>query len=55
VRAVMEVAGVRDVLTKCLGSNNPHSVVNATMDALEQLESIDQVARRRDKSPEELR
>jgi small subunit ribosomal protein S5 len=55
VRAVMEVAGVRDVLTKCLGSHNPHSVVNATMNALEQLESIDQVARRRGKSPEELR
>ena len=55
VRAVMEVAGVRDVLTKCLGSHNPHSVVNATMNALEQLESIDQVAQRRGKSTEELR
>lgn len=55
VRAVMEVAGVRDVLTKCLGSHNPHSVVNATMNALEQLESIEQVAKRRGKSPEELR
>jgi small subunit ribosomal protein S5 len=55
VRAVMEVAGVRDVLTKCLGSHNPHSVVNATMDALGQLESVEQVARRRGKSTEDLR
>lgn len=55
VRAVMEVAGVRDVLTKCLGSHNPHSVINATMDALGQLESVDQVAQRRGRASEELR
>lgn len=55
VRAVMEVAGVRDVLTKCLGSHNPHSIVNATLNALEQLESVEQVASRRGKPPEELR
>ncbi|RPJ41775.1 MAG: 30S ribosomal protein S5, partial [Candidatus Latescibacterota bacterium] len=35
VRAIMEAAGVRNVLTKCLGSNNPHNVVAATMDALD--------------------
>ena len=47
VRAILEVAGVTDVLTKCLGSNNPHSVVGATMNALEMLESKEAVARRR--------
>ncbi len=47
VRAIMEAAGVRDVLTKCLGSNNPHNVVWATMKALDDLESKDTVARRR--------
>lgn len=38
VRAVMESAGVRDVLTKILGTNNPHNVVNATMAALQDLQ-----------------
>jgi len=47
VRAILEVAGVRDVLTKCLGSNNPHSVVRATLAALDDLESPEQVASRR--------
>jgi small subunit ribosomal protein S5 len=37
VRAVLEGAGVRDVLTKTLGTNNPHNVVRATMTALQQL------------------
>jgi small subunit ribosomal protein S5 len=37
VRAVMEAAGVPNVLTKSLGSHNPHNVVRATIDALEQL------------------
>lgn len=47
VRAILEVAGVKDVLTKCIGSNNPHSVVRATMEALGDLESREDVARRR--------
>jgi len=41
VRAVVESAGVRDVLTKTLGTNNPHNVVRATLQALEQLRDPD--------------
>ena len=47
VRAILEAAGVGDVLTKALGTNNPHNVVKATMTALTQLQSARQVARRR--------
>ncbi len=47
VRAVMESAGVRDVLAKSLGSTNPHNLTKATMAALEQLQSAKDVARRR--------
>lgn len=47
VRAVLEVAGVGDILSKCLGSNNPHNVVKATINALEQLKSADEIMRRR--------
>ena len=46
-RAVLEVAGVGDILSKCLGSNNPHNVVKATMNALCQLKSAEEVMRRR--------
>ncbi len=55
VRAVLEMAGVRDVLTKTIGSNNKVNVVKATFEALTQLRSIEQEARRRDLTPEELR
>jgi len=47
VRAVLDAAGVHDVLTKCRGSTNPMTGVRATMDALKQLRSRDEVARLR--------
>lgn len=55
VRAVVELAGVRNVLTKCLGSNNPHNMVKATMAALQQLRKPEDVAALRGKTLEELR
>lgn len=55
VRAVVELAGVRNVLTKCLGSNNPHNMVKATMDALRELRRPEDIAALRGKSIEELR
>jgi small subunit ribosomal protein S5 len=48
VRAIMESAGIRDILAKSLGSSNPHNVVKATMTALKRLESAREVAKRRD-------
>lgn len=54
VRAVCELAGIRDIRTKSLGSANPRNVVNATMDALMNLKKAEEVARLRGKSVEEL-
>jgi len=45
VRAVMDVAGVQDILTKCIGSNNPHNVIHATINALKQLRSPEETAK----------
>lgn len=45
VRAVMDVAGVQDILTKCIGTNNPHNVIHATVSALKQLRSPEEAAR----------
>jgi small subunit ribosomal protein S5 len=54
VRAVMEMAGVRDALTKCIGSTNPHNSVRATLEALRQLGSPEGIAERRGKTLIEL-
>jgi small subunit ribosomal protein S5 len=54
VRAVLEVAGVRDVLTKCIGSSNPHNAVRATMEGLLRLRNMEQIAKLRGKTVDEL-
>jgi small subunit ribosomal protein S5 len=54
VRAVVESAGIHDILSKCLGSSNKHNVVNATVAALGALRSAEQIASARGKSVEEV-
>jgi small subunit ribosomal protein S5 len=46
-RAILEVAGISDILSKCLGSNNPHNVVKATIRALQMLQSPEEILARR--------
>ena len=54
VRAVVEVAGIKNVLTKCLGSHNPHNAVKATMVALKLLAAPEEVASRRNRPLAEI-
>jgi small subunit ribosomal protein S5 len=54
VRAIMECAGISDILTKSLGSTNPHNMVRAAMDGLAQLTTVEQVARERGVEPSTL-
>ena len=54
VRAVLEAVGVNNILTKCIGSHNPHNLVKATVTGLSQLQSREQVAARRGKRVEDL-
>jgi small subunit ribosomal protein S5 len=54
VRAVVEAAGVQNVLTKCIGSHNPHNLVKATIKGLSQLRSRETIAARRGKDPSEI-
>jgi len=54
VRAVLEAAGVQNILTKCLGSHNPHNMVKATLDGLRRLRTKEYIAAQRGKSVEEI-
>ncbi len=54
VRVIMELAGIKDILTKSVRSNNPISVAHATMDALKRLKNPDQVSKNRSKPKEKI-
>lgn len=54
VRAIVEAAGIHNILTKCIGSSNSHNVVHATMDALRNLSSLEEVASRRGLTLDEI-
>lgn len=54
VRAVLEAAGVQNILTKCIGSHNPHNLVKATLNGLRNLRSAERIASLRNKPLEEV-
>jgi len=54
VRAVLEAAGVQNILSKCIGSHNPHNLVKATLAGLRSLRTVEQIAAIRGKSVEEM-
>jgi len=54
IRAVLEAAGVTDILTKCIGSHNTQNIVRATMAGLQSLCTKEEVAKRRGLNPEEI-
>jgi small subunit ribosomal protein S5 len=55
VRAVVEAAGIQNVLTKCIGSNNAHNMVKATFEALKDLKLAEEIASKRGKNLTEIR
>jgi len=55
VRAVLEAAGIKDILTKSLGSSNANNMVHATIEGLKSLKRIDEVARQRGKTIDEIK
>ena len=55
VRAILEVAGIKNILTKSLRRDNPHNVVRATFEGLRSLRTIEDIAKARGKTPAEIR
>ena len=54
MRSVFEALGIQDIVAKSIGTTNPHNMIRATFDALNQLDSIDQIAARRRKKTTDL-